>query len=189
MRYNPRYRKTQARFSASERLDMSTKSVVVHYCVALLLCAAISVTPSLAQTSMGRISGTVTDSTNASISDAKVTVINVDTRATRIAASDANGFYTVTNLAIGNYTVELSKQGFKTQAHSGISLSADARITVDFKLEVGNLQQTVEVTAVQTEQVNAVSGEVSRVIDSHQVKNLPMNGRNYVPLLTLFPAP
>ena len=167
---------------------MSTKSVFVHYIVALLLCAAICITPSLAQTSMGRISGTVTDSTNASISDAKVTVINVDTRATRIAASDGNGFYTVTNLAIGNYTVELSKQGFKTQSHTGVALSADARITVDFKLEVGNLQQTVEVTAVQTEQVNAVSGEVSRVIDSHQVDNLTMNGRNYVQLMTMVPG-
>ena len=167
---------------------MSTKSVILHYTVALLVCAAICVSPSLAQTSMGRISGTVTDSTNASISDAKVTVINVDTRATRIAASDGNGFYTVTNLAIGNYTVELSKQGFKTQAHTGITLSADARITVDFKLEVGNLQQTVEVTAVQTEQVNAVSGEVSRVIDSHQVENLTMNGRNYVQLMTMVPG-
>jgi hypothetical protein len=167
---------------------MSTKSVIVHYTAALLVCAAICVTPSLAQTSMGRISGTVTDSTNASISDAKVTVINVDTRATRIAASDGNGFYTITNLAIGNYTVEMSKQGFKTQAHTGITLSADARITVDFKLEVGNLQQTVEVTAVQTEQVNAVSGEVSRVIDSHQVENLTMNGRNYVQLMTMVPG-
>src|SRR5260370_35133780 len=153
MRYNPRYRKTQARFSASERLDMITKSVIVHYSVALLLCAAISVTPSLAQTSMGRISGTVTDSTNASISDAKVTVINVDTRATRIAASHANSFYTVTNLAIGNYTVQLSKQGFKTQAHTGISLSAAARITVDFKLEATSLQQTAAVTAFQTSHV------------------------------------
>ena len=84
--------------------------------------------------------------------------------------------------------MEVSKQGFKTQSHSGITLSADARITVDFKLEVGNLQQTVEVTAVQTEQVNAVSGEVSRVIDSNQVDNLTMNGRNYVQLMTMVPG-
>jgi hypothetical protein len=67
-------------------------------------------------------------------------------------------------------------------------LSADARVTVDFKLEVGNLTQTVEVTAVQTEQVNAVSGEVSRVIDSKQVDNLTMNGRNYVQLMTMVPG-
>ena len=77
---------------------------------------------------------------------------------------------------------------FQTASHSGVMLSADARVTVDFKLEVGNLTQTVEVTAVQTEQVNAVSGEVSRVIDSHQVDNLTMNGRNYVQLMTMVPG-
>jgi hypothetical protein len=137
---------------------------------------------------MGRISGAVSDASNASITDAKVTVINVDTRATRTAATDSNGFYTVTNLAIGNYTLEVAKQGFKTSSHGGVTLSADARVTVDFKLEVGNLTQTVEVTAVQTEQVNAVSGEVSRVIDSKQVDNLTMNGRNYVQLMTMVPG-
>ena len=120
---------------------------------------------------MGRISGTVTDSSDASVADAKVTVVNVDTRATRMAATENNGFYTVTNLPIGNYTLEVARQGFKTASHSGVQLSADARISVDFRLEVGNLTETVEVTAVQTEQVNAVSGEVSRVIDGTMVIN------------------
>src|ERR1019366_5933090 len=167
---------------------MSTKSVSVKFAAALVFCATVFVTPSFAQTSMGRISGTVTDSSDASVVDAKVTVVNVDTRATRTAATESNGFYTVTNLAIGNYTLEVAKQGFKTASHSGVQLSADARVSVDFRLEVGNLTQTVEVTAQQTEQVNAVSGEVSRVIDSHQVDNLTMNGRNYVQLMTMVPG-
>jgi hypothetical protein len=167
---------------------MSTKSVSVNYAAALVFCAVVFVTPSFAQTSMGRISGTVTDSSDASVIDAKVTVVNVDTRASRTAATESNGFYTVTNLPIGNYTVEVAKEGFKTASHSGVQLSADARISVDFRLEVGNLTQTVEVTAQQTEQVNAVSGEVSRVIDSHQVDNLTMNGRNYVQLMTMVPG-
>jgi Carboxypeptidase regulatory-like domain/TonB-dependent Receptor Plug Domain/TonB dependent receptor len=167
---------------------MSIKSVPITFIAVLVLCAAIFITPTFAQTSMGRISGTVSDASNASITDAKVTIINVDTRAARTAATDSNGSYTVTNLPIGNYTLEVAKQGFKTASHSGVLLSADARVTVDFKLEVGNLQQTVEVTAVQTEQVNAVSGEVSRVIDSKQVDNLTMNGRNYVQLMTMVPG-
>src|SRR5664279_633881 len=167
---------------------MSNKSIMLNCAATLVLCAAVFLTPIFAQTSMGRISGTVTDSSSASITDAKVTVVNVDTRATRTAATEANGFYTVTNLAIGNYTLEVAKQGFKTASHSGVMLSADSRVTVDFKLEVGNLQQVIEVTAVHTEQVNTVSGEVSRVIDSHQVDNLTMNGRNYVQLMTLVPG-
>src|SRR5437660_8792946 len=114
---------------------MSRRRTPVEFLAALILCAAALIMPSFAQTSMGRISGTVTDASNASITDAKVTVTNVDTRASRTAASDASGSYTVTNLPIGNYTVEVAKQGFKTSSHSGVGLSADARITVDFKLE------------------------------------------------------
>ena len=167
---------------------MFTNRAVVHYAAALVFCAAVLTLPSFAQTSMGRISGTVTDLSDASIGDAKITVVNVDTRATRTATTEANGYYTVTNLAIGKYTVDVAREGFKSESRSGITISADARVTVDFKLGVGNLQQTVEVTAVQTEQVNAVSGEVSRVIDSHQVDNLTMNGRNYVQLMTMVPG-
>ncbi len=167
---------------------MFTNRAVVRYAAALVLCAAVLTLPSFAQTSMGRISGTVTDLSDASIGDAKITVVNVDTRATRTATTEANGYYTVTNLPIGKYTVDIAREGFKSESRSGITISADARVTVDFKLGVGNLQQTVEVTAVQTEQVNAVSGEVSRVIDSHQVDNLTMNGRNYVQLMTMVPG-
>ena len=167
---------------------MFTNRAVVRYAAALVFCAAVLTLPSFAQTSMGRISGTVTDLSDASIGDAKITVVNVDTRATRTATTETNGYYTVTNLPIGKYTVDVAREGFKSESRSGITISADARVTVDFKLGVGNLQQTVEVTAVQTEQVNAVSGEVSRVIDSHQVDNLTMNGRNYVQLMTMVPG-
>ena len=82
---------------------MSRRRTAVEYRAALFLCAAAFITPTFAQTSMGRISGIVTDASNASITDAKVTVTNVDTRASRTAATDASGSYTVTNLPIGVY--------------------------------------------------------------------------------------
>jgi hypothetical protein len=159
---------------------------MVHCLVAFLAATCTSTT--LAQTSTGRISGTVTDSSSAAIPDVRIRVINIDTQAARTTNTETNGFYTVTNLPIGKYTVEASKEGFTLQTRKGLELVADGRLTADFILQVGSLQQTVEVTAVHTEQVNTVSGEVSRVIDSHQVDNLTMNGRNYVQLMTMVPG-
>jgi hypothetical protein len=167
---------------------MNSISRIANCAGVMALFAAFSVSSALAQTSTGRISGTVTDSSDAAIADAKVNVINVDTQAARSTTTETNGFYTVTNLPIGTYTVEISKEGFNLQSRKGLQLVADGRLTADFTLAVGSLQQVVEVTAVHTEQVNTVSGEVSRVIDSHQVDNLTMNGRNYVQLMTLVPG-
>ena len=152
------------------------------------LALALAIIPAMAQTSTGRISGTVTDPSDAAVSGAKVTVTNVDTQAARAVQTDGNGYYAVTNLPIGNYKVEVGLEGFKSQSQLGLRLVADGRLTVNLKLEVGSLVQSVEIVAVAQEQINTVSGEVSRVIDSHQVDNLTMNGRNYTQLMTMIPG-
>jgi len=153
-----------------------------------ILSTAIWIVPALAQTSTGRISGAVTDPSDAAVVNAKVVVVNPDTQAVRTVATDANGFYTVTNLPIGNYSVDVTVEGFKTQSKRGIALVADGRVTVDFRLEIGSLQQTVEIVSSKVENLNTVSGEISRVIDTKQVDNLTMNGRNYVQLMTMIPG-
>jgi hypothetical protein len=150
----------------------------------LWMAAAIS----FAQTSFGRISGTVVDSTGAPMSGASVTVRNSETQFSRTATTDANGFYVATQLPIGPYTVEVNQQGFKRQTQTGLTLVADGRLTANFKLEVGEITQSVEVTAVAGETLNTVSGEVARVIDSKQVDNLALNGRTYTQLMTLVPG-
>jgi hypothetical protein len=65
---------------------------------------------------------------------------------------------------------------------------ADGRITADFQLELGQSAQTVDVVAASADQLNTVSGEVAHVIDTQQVENVPLNGRNYMELLTLVPG-
>jgi hypothetical protein len=165
---------------------INTTSVFVF--VAAALAATLGSGALLAQTSMGRISGTVTDSSDASVAGAKITITSVATQASRTVQTDGNGFYAVTNLSIGNYKVEANKEGFKSQSQVGLNVVADGRLTVNFKLDVGNLVQQVEIVSAATEQVNTVSGEVSRVIDAHQVENLTMNGRNYTQLMTMVPG-
>lgn len=154
----------------------------------IALCLTLGLLISPAQTSFGRISGTVVDPTDAAVANAKISLRETGTGATRTVLTDSNGFFAATNLAVGNYTVDVDQQGFKRLQRSGLQLVADGKITVDFRLQVGDVTQSVDVVAAQVENLNTVSGEVSRTIDSKQLENLTMNGRNYVQLMTLVPG-
>ena len=151
--------------------------------VATFACISIS-----GQTIFGRISGAVVDSTGAVVPDAAVTVTNIATNAARTATTDESGFYTVTNLPVGNYTISVERQGFKKANQTDNVLAADTRLTVNFTLEAGNVSETVEVSTAAGETVNTTSGEVARVVDKRQVQNLALNGRNYMQLVTLIPG-
>jgi hypothetical protein len=154
----------------------------------LLLLILVASQPTFAQTVVGRISGTVQDANGASIPNASVKVINSGTNSERTATSDESGFYTITNLPVGSYTIEAEAKGYKKALVSGQTVTADARLTVDLKLEVGEVSETVEIIGAAGETVNTTSGEVSRVIDQQQVQNLALNGRNYIQLLSFVPG-
>ncbi|MBS1858962.1 MAG: TonB-dependent receptor [Acidobacteria bacterium] len=157
--------------------------------LAAVAVALLTSLPLSAQTSFGRISGTVTDPSSASIPGAKVTAINTETGDSRSVTADQNGFFVITNLPIGPYRVEATQPGFQTAQQTGLAVVADGRLTVNFSLQVGDVSQSVEVVAQQTtETLNTVSGELSRVIDTRQVENLALNGNNYVELMTLVPG-
>lgn len=152
---------------------------------AVLVCASMS---AFGQTSFGRISGTVSAPDGSVIPGAQVTVRNADTQLTRQTATDSQGFYVFTELPIGTYSVDIDQAGFSKATRNGLGLVADGRLTADFTLTVGSTSQTVEVQGTNTEALNTTSGELSHVIDTHQVGNLPLNGRNYIQLMTLVPG-
>ena len=154
----------------------------------VLLFAFVAFSSAHAQTVVGRISGTVQDANGASVPNATVKIINSATNSERTVTTDENGFYTVTNLPVGTYTIEAEQKGYKKALVSGQNVTADARLTVDVKLEAGEISETVEIVAAGGETVNTTSGEVSRVIDRQQVQNLALNGRNYIQLLSLVPG-
>ncbi len=158
--------------------------------VALTIALLIFVSaPTLhAQTSFGRISGTVTDASGAGIPAASVTIRNLDSQDVRTVETDNAGYFIVTNLAIGPYTLEASQKGFQRQQRTGINVVADGRLTADFKLQIGDVSQAIDVVAQAGESLNTTSGELSRVIERKQVENLALNGGNYVELITLVPG-
>jgi hypothetical protein len=141
-----------------------------------------------AQTSFGQIAGTILDPSGAAVPDAAITITSTNTQATRTTTSDQSGNYIVTNLPIGDYSISVTKTGFQTAKQSGVSISADAKVTSNFTLPIGQATETVEVQGGAIETLNTTSGELARVIDSTQVSNLALNGRNYTQLLTLVPG-
>ncbi|HVF86915.1 MAG TPA: carboxypeptidase-like regulatory domain-containing protein [Pyrinomonadaceae bacterium] len=154
--------------------------------VLLLSCACLGVV--YAQAITGRISGTVTDPAGAVLPNISVVVTNEATSLARTITTDADGFYTVTNLPAGAYSVTVEQSGFKKLLKTENILTADGRLTVDLALETGEVTESVEITSSVGETVNTTSGEVARVIDGEQVQNLALNGRNFIQLATLIPG-
>ncbi len=140
-----------------------------------------------AQATTGRISGRVADPQGGLLPGASVTATEVRTSYSRTAATDAQGAYVFVNLPLGTYSVSAEITGFNKEIKTGYVLVADGRLTADFNLTVGSINETVEVT-VRGETVNTVSGEVARTVDRQQVQSLALNGRNYLQLTTLIPG-
>ncbi len=160
-------------------------AAVLFSMVMLLFCGATTL---YAQTSLGQIAGTVTDATGAVIPGATVTLTEVSTGNVHTVTTDGSGFYIATNLPIGQYTVQAVGTGYRSEKRSGLTITADAKLTADFQLQVGGATEVVTVEAVQGEQINTTSGELAHVIDTREVETLPLNGRNYTQVLTLIPG-
>lgn len=133
------------------------------------------------------IVGTVTDATGAVIAEATVQVRNVGTGIAQTTASDAQGRYRVPDLLIGEYEVQAAKAGFQTVVRRGVTLTVGSQPVVDFSLPVGQAQQTVTVES-EVSQVETQSTAVGALVESKQISQLPLNGRNFTQLLILAPG-
>src|SRR5438876_3905923 len=144
-------------------------------------------TTAFAQTGAASITGLLTDQTGAAVPRATVTAVNQATNVPYPAVSNEAGNYTITSVPVGTYVVKAEMSGFKTAATKPIELEAKQIARLDFKLAVGSLEDTVEVTAeapvLQTE-----SATVGEVISGNTVNSLPLNGRNTAQLALLLPG-
>ena len=131
--------------------------------------------------------GTVTDPGGAVVPNASVQVKNVGTGQVQQVSTDGQGRYAVAELPIGNYEAQVSAQGFQTFVRRGITLTVGQQAVVDFALMVGQSQQTVTVDA-QVTQVDTESTTVQSVVETKQIADLPLNGRNFTDLVTLVPG-
>src|SRR4030095_12382009 len=153
-------------------------------CSGTLVLLVLLALPASAQISTAQLSGKVTDTSNAVLPGATVTLTQTDTGAVRSVVSDADGSYTVSNLSPGPYRLEIALQGFRTYAQTGIVLQVAATPTINVSLSLGDLQETVTVVA-EAPLVDVKSAGVREVVGSARIVELPLQGRDVTSLLVL----
>lgn len=148
-----------------------------------LLCVATA----FGQEIGGTISGTVTDPSGAAVASANIAVRNLGTGEDRKTTTDADGSYRVPSLPPGNYQVRIEATGFRTEVRAGISLAVAQHAAIDVQLVVGAQTQTVEVTEAAP-LIEATSSALSGLVDERQMRDLPLNGRDFFQLTMLQPG-
>ena len=141
-------------------------------------------TPLWAQRTTADVLGTVTDASGAVLPDVKITVHNLDTAADYTAVTEKSGDYLVTLLPVGRYSIKAVASGFKTWTVPEVTLAIGDRLRQDARLEIGNLEQSVEVTAASPA-LQTDSSSLSNLISTNAMQDLPLNGRNFVVLAQL----
>jgi len=140
-----------------------------------------------AQVTTAAVRGAVTDEQGAAIAGAEVTITNVETGFSRTTTTGGDGEYNFPDLPVGLYRIGATHAGFKSAEQTGITLHANDSLVINVGLKVGAVSEhiTVEASPIAVETTN---GELSGLIQGSQVDELPLNGRNFMELLTLIPG-
>src|SRR5262249_45946762 len=143
-------------------------------------------TPAFAQFDSGQISGFVRDPQHSALPGATVTLTNEGTSAKRNVMTNTSGYYVFPDVPVGVYTVTVEMPSFKKSVKTGVRLTAASQIAVDADLELGSLEETVTVTAQSF--LQTTTAQVARTIETKQIQELTMNGRNPIYLASLKPG-
>jgi hypothetical protein len=149
----------------------------------LVLCSAHF---AQAQNDTARLQGTVTDSNGGAMTGATVTVTSIETGRAVTADTSDLGYYTVSALPAGHYRVEITQKGFK-KAVRELELQVSQVGVADFQLQIGDVTQSVTVEG-GSPVINPADSALGEVVESRQVTELPLNGRNFTQLATLVPG-
>ena len=154
------------------------KKILLTFLLVLASFAAV-----VAQTTTGRLSGTVS-TTDGVVPGATVTATSNETGKEQTATSNESGEFVFPQLEFGTYTVRINATGFKTFVANQVKIDVGREYTLDQKLEVGNVQETVTVTA-GADVVTANTAQVSNTVSPQQILSLPLITRNPLALTTL----
>ena len=154
-------------------------------CIALALSFVLTAAqPGLAQVDQGAITGSVTDPSGAVVNNAQVTLTNVDNGLVLQTATSSSGEYTFSPVRIGNYTISATAPGFATTTQKDLKVSVQQRLQLNMQLKPGSTAETVEVTA-STPLMQTEDASVGQVVNSRQIENQSLNGRNFTFLAQL----
>jgi hypothetical protein len=150
-----------------------------------VLLAAVSVS---AQTFRGTILGTVTDPSGAVVAGAKVTVKNTGTGLERTTETSGDGSYSVPELPIGTYNVTVTQSGFQTFVAKDVAVNVATERRVDASMKTGEVSTKIEVSGDQLPMIETTTNTLGGVLTQSDVKDLPINGRDYTKLIFLNPG-
>lgn len=155
-------------------------------CGYFLLASMFCALPSAAQQTLGSINGTVVDPSGAAVPGAAVTVNDPSINVTRTTNSQRTGFFQIFNLPVGTYTVTISHDGFRTSQIAGVGVQEASAKTVNVTLKVGEVSQSVEVTANPL--LNATDTTNGYTLDSAQITSAPLATGSFTQLAVLSPG-
>ena len=160
---------------------LTTRSRVC-FISALLSCVIL---PAFGQEAT--IVGTITDPSGSLLPGATITATNIETGQTQTVATNASGGYVIPGLPVGHYSLKGEAAGFKTMEQNGIALNVGDRVRLDFRMQLGLVEEAITVEAAAAK-IETESGEVSSVVTGPQVTQLATNGRSIYTLANLTPG-
>ncbi len=161
---------------------MPRKSILA-FVFALLVCG----TALLAQTSSSQLTGVVKDETGAVLPGVTITAVRTATGERRVAVTGDRGIFRLLNLVPGVYTIRAELTGFKSFVDRDLALAIGDVKRVDITMQIGDIQEEVVVQA-QAETLNKEEGRLSQLVESREISELPLNGRNPYQLAQLGPG-
>jgi len=163
------------------------RNIIFHTLALAALSLLILPFSSYAQDATGTVAGVISDPTGAVVQQAKVAVTNVGTKITKETTTDKNGFYQVSHLPIGNYTVTVEQAGFSKETSSPSALDINQTLRVDLRLQIGAVSSEVTVDT-QASTVETENSTVGGTVNGQAIFELPLNGRNTLDLLATQPG-
>src|ERR1700752_2578131 len=173
-------------FSKGKRASERYGSMLMVLC-SLFLFPFVMTSTALAQTTVSTIEGTIKDAQGSAMAGAQIVVKSPSLGIERATTSDDTGFYRITALPAGNYSIAISHAGFSTRNFDNVELTVNRTLTLDIPLEVGAVQGQVDVVGY-AQLLNPTSSSTGSTITPQQIKEMPTNGRNYLDLMQLVPG-
>src|SRR5262249_14927719 len=130
-----------------------------------------------AQVTSGTIVGAAADPTGAVVPNAAVTAVHLGTKDIRRTRTNERGEFSIPFVRIGEHSVSVEKQGFRTQTQNGIAVQVDQTVRIEFALQVVALTERIEVTSAAP-LIDASTSSLGQVIGNKKILDLPLNGRN-----------
>jgi hypothetical protein len=151
--------------------------------VALALLSPLA----LAQSTAGRVLGSVTDQSGAAVPGASIVVTDTQRGTSRTLVTDASGDYVAPDLTPGTYKIHVEAKGFKSAERPSVTIEVATDVRADFALQPGNVSETVTVSG-DIPLLNTTSSTLGGTLSNQEINDLPLNGRNYENLLQLRPG-